>query len=113
MLVWNSIGSLLGDTAIIETSMYFESSSNCVFNYWYNTNGQSGTKINLLLKTKQGQFINLNTITSAKISTWQKASVIVGAYHSFSFALEVVFPPGSAQPVVAIDDISYSKCAPS
>ena len=112
LIVQNSPGAKTGDTAILESSLYYESSASCVLNFWYNTFASAGTKVNFLAKSAQDRLTTLWTLTADSKIAWRSATVQVGAYRNFAFVFEVVFPSGSVG-TVAIDDISFSKCAPS
>ena len=113
LMVQNRPGATTGDTAILESSLYFESSANCMLNFWFNTFGSAGTKINVLVKSAQDHVTQLWTKTAdLKNMSWQKASVTVGSHRNFAFVFEVVFPSGSVG-TITLDDISFSKCAPS
>ena len=112
LIVQNRPGATSGDTAILESSLYYESSAKCVLNFWYNTFASTGTKVNVIAKSAQDRLTTLWTLTANSKIAWQSATVQVGAYRNFAFDIEVVFPSGSVG-TVAIDDISFSNCAPS
>ena len=112
MIVQNRPQAKSGDTAILESSLYFESSPSCIMNFWYNTFASTGTRINILVKSSLGRLTQLWTKIADNSTNWQSASVSVDAYRNFAFVIEVVFPSGSVG-TVTVDDISFSKCAPS
>lgn len=81
--------------------------------FWYNSFGAVGSVIQVVLKTKQSQNVQLFTVTTNSSALWQRAKFSVGAFQTFSFMFKVVFPRNAQNNVVAFDDISFTKCAPS
>lgn len=98
---------------MLESGLYYASSPACQMTMWYNTFGSAGAVIQVLLKTKQAQTVQIFKQTTNNSTTWQRAQISVGGYQSFSFIIEIVFPRNKQGQIVAIDDISFSKCAPS
>lgn len=102
----------VGDTTLLQSSIYFASSPACQMTFWYNSFGSPGIVLKVLLKTRQQAFVQLISNTTDSSTVWKRMQFNVGAFNSFAFIIEVAFPRNTPGKIVAIDDISFSKCAP-
>ncbi|WAR02785.1 MLRP2-like protein [Mya arenaria] len=113
LMVQNSPNSISGDTAILESGMFFSSSPACTMTIWYNTNGAVGTVIRVLVKDAQNTLNSAFMTTADNSHVWQRANINIGSYSKFIFEIVTIFPRNAGGSVVAFDDISFSKCAPA
>ncbi|KAH3887722.1 hypothetical protein DPMN_011741 [Dreissena polymorpha] len=112
LIVQNGQTSVTGDTAILESDIYYMSSPACSLTFWYNTNGATGTIIRVLVKQNTGLMDSVFMVTADNSNQWKQAVVKIGAYSTMAFQLLVIFPSNAAGQAVAIDDISFMSCAP-
>jgi hypothetical protein len=100
-----------GDTAILESSPYVESGPLCTLQFWYNMYGAHMGSLKVQIKTANDAVTPLWSITGNQQNVWHNASVTIGP--NFNFVVMLVAVRGNSfTSDIAVDDISFSNCAP-